>query len=214
MPYKFRKASCVAVGTFNIYIIQPAWLTAVGIFPSEAEVTLQANLTRPGFRLSSVHMKTVWYVAPGRLAVESVSPHQNCGELMATVLDKLLWTPVSAIGNNVTYQADREAAEPFPALDACAHSAVVPEEYSEKRRSLSLTVIRPDRDYTLTAVAGTEVVELTGNASVTFAEGHSEDTSRAADVARAFDGDLATMRALFVDVFGIDNLEAHVTSNP
>ena len=37
MAFRFKKAGCVVVGTFNMYIVQPPWLTKIGMFPPRDE---------------------------------------------------------------------------------------------------------------------------------------------------------------------------------
>lgn len=50
MALKFEKASCVVVGTFNIYILRPQWLAKHEIIETGTEVGIETNLTQPGFR--------------------------------------------------------------------------------------------------------------------------------------------------------------------
>jgi hypothetical protein len=90
----------VAVGTFNIYVLQPHWLVERGILPPE-EITLDTNLSRPGFRLRSPSSSTEWTVVPTRLAIKSAQANRDCGELVGKVLQFLRWTPVTAVGNNL-----------------------------------------------------------------------------------------------------------------
>lgn len=201
MPLHFRKASCVAVGTFNIYIIQPEWLTTAGVIKPETELTVEANLNRPGFRLSSPQMKSVWYVAPGRLAIETESPEEDCGYWMAEVLSRLRWTPIHAIGNNVSYACGRAEAEAFPATNACANAAVVPDDFEETRRQFGMTVRQEGRDFLVQSVFGTELVEVNGNANVTL--NNEPHADRAVDVARQFVRDKSLLGTLFVDILGV-----------
>ena len=50
MSFRFTSASCVAVGTFNIYIIQPQWLAQMGVWLKGEKFNLQTDLSRPGFK--------------------------------------------------------------------------------------------------------------------------------------------------------------------
>lgn len=209
MPFQFKKASCVAIGTFNIYIIQPGWLIQVGILPGVTEIAIAANLTRPGFRLSSPQMQTTWFVSPGKLAIEALSEHQPCGAQMAAVLNKLLYTPVSALGNNVFYQAPRDTFETFPAFEACADLAVVPEGYKKTKHVFTASVERDGRTFNLQVTVGPETVDLTGNAHIQLPEGGT--TEKAAAFAASFDDDVRTLTDLFDEVLGvrIDNVTSH-----
>jgi hypothetical protein len=107
MPFKFKKASCVVVGSFNIYIIHPKWLVKHGIIESEVEVGILLNLEQAGFRYQIPKHRISWYVAPDKIVVESEHPEVDCGDYVFRVLAKLPETPLFAIGNNVTYEAEK-----------------------------------------------------------------------------------------------------------
>ena len=52
VAFKFQEASCVVVGTFNIYIIRPDWLGKLGLIPEGAIGKIERPLDQPGMRLS------------------------------------------------------------------------------------------------------------------------------------------------------------------
>lgn len=110
MAFHFKNASCVVLGTFNMYIIHPRWLARHEIIDKGAEVGIQTNLTEPGFRFLLPKHKTTWTVAPDRIVIESDDPTVDCGRLVAAVLRKLPETPLRAIGNNAVYEADSAEA--------------------------------------------------------------------------------------------------------
>lgn len=98
----FSKASCVVVGTFNIYVVQPSLLKALGILTgAELPLRIEANFTQPGFRYTSPSLS--WIVRPDQVIVETTDPQKDCGTDVATVLGALQWTPVTAIGSNAEY---------------------------------------------------------------------------------------------------------------
>src|SRR5262249_28353687 len=105
MAFRFLKASCVAVGAFNVYIVQPNWLSAKGIFLQGVEVAIEAKLDEPGFRFSSPRLKVCWFVTPTRIVIEAEDENEDCGKSMATLLAWLPETPLSAIGNNAYFRA-------------------------------------------------------------------------------------------------------------
>lgn len=107
MAFHLKNASCVVLGTFNMYIIHPRWLAKHEIIDKGVEVGIQTNLTEPGFRFLFPQHKTTWTVAPDRIVIESDDPTIDCGALVAAVLRKLPETPFRAIGNNTVYEADR-----------------------------------------------------------------------------------------------------------
>src|SRR5437667_1502871 len=104
--FAFKKAAAVAVGTFNMYIIQPNWLVQVGLFKEGVRVQMQADFTRPGFRFSAEETSYWWNVRPDRLILETESPEIDCGEPLRIVLDTLRWTPLTGIGTNLEFEAD------------------------------------------------------------------------------------------------------------
>jgi hypothetical protein len=115
----FSKASCIAVGAFNIYIIQPEWLTKVEILGQGEELLVETNFSEPGFRFRSQKSSFLWTVSPTRIVVESTDPSENCGAMIARVLGLLPHTPLQAIGNNAFYAAPlEELAEPVPETPA------------------------------------------------------------------------------------------------
>lgn len=123
MAVKFKMSNCTAVGTFNIYVIQPHLLKEIGLLPDGELVKFETNLTQPGFRFSSVGLNATWTVRPDRLTVETTDPRKDCGADLACVLEALKWTPITAVGINVEY----ESAE-WPASVAVD----VPNELREK----------------------------------------------------------------------------------
>jgi hypothetical protein len=204
VAFQLTKASCVAVGTFNIYIIQPAWLTAVDIFPSETPIQIETNLRRPGFKLSSQQLKTTWFVTPGKLSVETSSIGENCGRYVAEVLKRLKWTPITAVGNNVAFRAKRSEVEPFPALETTSGMAVVPDGSSEARRAFAISLTRSERTFTLNVTMSGDVIELTGNAHLSIREGlENQSTDAAVAAAELFESDVATLVDLFSEVLRV-----------
>ncbi len=97
MAFQFTKVNCVAVGTFNMYIIQPAWLAKVGIIPKGIGVAIESKLDEPGFRFWSPKLPVRWYVTPSRIQVETQRADADCGELVASVFKSLPETPLIAL---------------------------------------------------------------------------------------------------------------------
>ena len=119
MAFKFQKASCVVVGTFNIYILHPQWLAKHGVIDLEGGtgVFMEGNLSQPGFRfrLSKDRVAwNTWSIAPSQIAVETEDPAADCGAMIAAVLEALPETPLFGLGNNVVYRADLADLETLP----------------------------------------------------------------------------------------------------
>ena len=106
MAFRFEKASCVVVGTFNMYILHPQWLIKNKFIDDPIEVGFETSLARPGFRFRFEKAKIIWNVAPDRLTIETQDPQVDCGKAIADILRILPHTPLFALGNNTHYQAD------------------------------------------------------------------------------------------------------------
>ena len=130
--FRFKSKNAVAIGSFNIYIIQPQSLAQMGVLEKDAsdKVLVSGDLTRPGIRFEIAG--SVWVVRPDRLSVESENYRANCGELLQKTLQALCWTPIVALGANVTFSApieiERQLAFKLPehrgALQRTSHVAV------------------------------------------------------------------------------------------
>jgi len=103
VEFFFKHSSCVAVGTFNIYILQPRLLADMGVFELDKErpTLVSGDLSQPGVRFDAADC--VWTVRPDRLAVESKIPSVDCGSLVAKTLGALCWTPIMGVGINASF---------------------------------------------------------------------------------------------------------------
>lgn len=108
LRFRLKSASCVVIGTFNIYVVQPDLLVKMKVFKLEHPPIVSGDFTKPGMRFEVGN--AVWTVRPDRLAVESTNPSENCGHFVERTLEALRWTPVFAVGVNLDY----EAVEEFP----------------------------------------------------------------------------------------------------
>ncbi len=146
MAFRFEKASCVVVGTFNMYILHPQWLADHGIIEVGADVGIETNLTQPGFRFRLPENTAAWKVTPERLVVESRKPEIDCGDTVARVLKALPETPLFALGSNVHYQADPSELENLS--DAIRNFPRIPPPtpgQSVEQRTFHMGVKRDDR---------------------------------------------------------------------
>ena len=155
MPFAFDKSSCVAVGTFNIYILNPPWLGKKDILPKNATVRGLANLLQPGFRYEVEGMPQTWTVSPTRVEVESRSVGFSCGNLVAKLLRVLPETPVFGIGNNFHFTAKLdqidEVADPVRGLLLAQSGSTVARacHFSVKRDDITIAhlQIRADDEH-------------------------------------------------------------------
>lgn len=198
MAFQFKSASCVAIGTFNIYIIQPPWLAHIGMLPDGAEVDIETNLSRPGFRLSSPSLGANWLVYPNRFAIETTAATCNCGETMAKVLEALPWTPLVAIGSNVLYEADSSELDALPDIGSYP-SADVPGDYVLRQRSWHMGVRRDEHVFNLQLSVQEAAVKISSNVHTDL---KNRDSKFAQQVAQRFFEHRAESVALIQRLFG------------
>jgi hypothetical protein len=154
-------------------------------------------------------MSTVWFVSPGKLAIESVREDSDCGQQMAAVLSKLPETPVYGLGNNVLFQAPRTEVERIPLLEAWGGVVVEPEGYKKKRQVFATTLERDERDFNLQLTLGPEQLELSGNVHLSLkGDGTTELAVRAAE---RFNTDTRVLVDLFSEALGVrmENVASH-----
>lgn len=162
MQFRFKKANCVAVGTFNVYIIQPPLLTEMGVLAVGKTVELQADLSQPGVRFTIDN--TTWTVRPERLAIETNRFDVNCGAFLAKMLEQLCWTPIKAIGSNAVYVADASAEADLPsgfrlptAIAEGVSQRTVHIGYKRDRQQINLQLAEADGELELSLNVHTEV---------------------------------------------------------
>lgn len=112
MGFRFKNSSCVVIGTFNIYIIQPKLLFEMGLIEKDCKVKLQSDFSQPGIRFETNHL--TWHVRPERVSVETTDPKIDCGQPLVKLLDNLLWTPTMAVGVNTVFYGDSETEKFLP----------------------------------------------------------------------------------------------------
>jgi hypothetical protein len=180
VAFRFKNASCVAVGTFNIYIIQPAWLVEVEILPKGIPIAIESNMDEPGFRFSSPKLPMKWFIAPNRIMITTESPAEDCGSMVAKVLENLPWTPLTAIGSNAIYTAP---ISDLGALTARFRDApTTPTGYGFKQRSFHFGVSRGNRVFNLQLSVTDAEIDVSINAHTDLQE--EKDGKRASKAAQ------------------------------
>ncbi len=106
MAFKFKSSMAVAAGTFNIYVIQPTWLSQVGLIEGGMKIQFSTDLNRPGFRYEGGSLQGVWTVRPDRVSIESKTFGVDCGTPVSGIIEKLPWTPLNGVGTNLEFEAD------------------------------------------------------------------------------------------------------------
>jgi hypothetical protein len=204
MPFRFQKASCVVVGTFNMYILQPPWLAKRGIIEKDTEVFIESNLSRPGLRFRFPKQDFVWAVAPDKVAVESNRSDIDCGKPIASVLDALPETPVFAVGNNITYEAGRgELNDLAQYLRDFPRPERTVEGHGIAQQTFLFSVKRDDHDFVNLQLSLTEEkLELSCNAHRKL-DDHPGGAREAAAAARQFFEDRRQSEGLAQQLFGV-----------
>lgn len=203
MAFQFRKASCVVVGTFNMYILHPQWLAKRGIIEAGTEVLIETNLAQPGFRFRIAELKTLWIVEPNRILIESEDATVDCGTMIAHVLERLPETPLFAIGNNSIYRAEgTELHLLAPAIRNCPKIESPNAADRVVQRSFHLAVKHDEHKVTNLQVSLTdEEVELSCNVHTELRD--RDDAARAGqEAARRFFEDRAAAKSLASHFFG------------
>lgn len=134
---------CVAVGRFNPAILVPDWLVKERILPpGDAEFeALFGGVQMVRFH----HAGIMWQPSLGRLMAEGETPDANPGEFVAQILDKLIHTPLRAVGNNFDFEiADEAAAQRAVSAIQCQLPSLLKAEKSGLKYSVTQTVLYGD----------------------------------------------------------------------
>jgi len=203
VAFRFQKASCVAVGTFNMYILHPQWLAKHEIIEPGTEVGIETNLTQPGFRFRFPDRKATWNVTPNRLVIESQDPGLDCGAAIARVLRILPETPLFALGNNVHYRADLSELEHLSAaIRDYPRTAAPASGQSVARRTFHVAVKRTDLETVNLQVSfKEEEIELACNVHTDVGK-HDKPNEAAVAAAECFFDHRAECKALAQHFFG------------
>jgi hypothetical protein len=199
VAFRFKSSVCVAVGTFNIYIVQPAWLAGRGIIPKATPIAMEAKLDEPGFRFSSTKMRSKWTVTPTRIDVSSDNPDEDCGAPVSKVLHFLQWTPIKAVGNNATYEAPLSELESL--RDLLGVYPACPEGFTPRQRSFHVGLGRGDQVFNVQLSVTDKGVELATN---THTDTTNRDNELAQFAAQNFLQHRQIAEQLACDFFGVE----------
>lgn len=163
VEFTFVKSSCVAIGTFNIYIIQPKLLAEMGVVAESWNGELSGDLVQPGIRFSNDAF--AWNVRPDRVSVESVAIANDCGASISKLLKHLSWTPVFAIGANAVFHSPLSGESSLPPGFSFPFNIVSGTE----QRTCHVAVRRDEVVFNIQMSITEDVIELLLNAHVDFA---------------------------------------------
>jgi hypothetical protein len=198
VSFRFERANCVAVGTFNIYIIQPAWLAKRQIIPSDVQVAIATKMDEPGFRFQPQKLATQWVVAPDRIEISTRQEATDCGLPMSQVLENLPWTPLKAVGCNTVYRSVLDNLAAMAALHD--FQPTEPAGFQLAQRTLHVALKSDGHVFNLQLAATTEALELSVNIH-TDVTGQGSDA--AANAARMFLEHRSQAERLVAEIFGV-----------
>lgn len=72
------------------------------------ELALEADFSKPGFRLTFSKMGLNWVIRPDAIVVASPSSKLTCGDYISKVVNELPVTPLEAVGNNFVFSVEEE----------------------------------------------------------------------------------------------------------
>lgn len=104
---KLERINCIAIGRFNIHIIEPKWLAEQGILEPGLEIGVETNVKQPGLRITYHEEKVRWVITPSCLIIETTDLDYDCSSVMTKVLKTLRHTPLDAIGKNYDFTVDK-----------------------------------------------------------------------------------------------------------
>ena len=151
--FRFDSANIVAVGTFNIHIFTPQWLTKCELISGEPANT-EFALSRPGIRFQLRKDGPQLTVEPHRIVISTHEPTVDCGKVLGIILRRLPETPLVAVGTNVVYSTtvdENEVFEPLRTLPQtvgevpCSGRSVALNFAPMSDRTMSISLHQSDR---------------------------------------------------------------------
>src|SRR6476659_6389012 len=110
--------ACVVLGRFNPAILSPEWVVAHEILPEgsgQATHILGTGVMHFQFSLGGI----TWHSALTTLEVSANDSSSDPGQFVASVLDLLPHTPVTAIGSNFIFPVDADDGRRiFPLIES------------------------------------------------------------------------------------------------
>jgi hypothetical protein len=198
MPLRLVKVNSVAIGTFNMYIVRPAWLVKEGIIPEGTSLKLDIGLDEATTRISVQEPRTQWLVTPSRLMIESDNARENCGKILWEVLSRLPHTPLRALGSNFIFEADASILAKRDAF-ASFRMLALPRGCRHISNSFRVSLERKSYVFNLDVIQQGEKVTLTANAHADLTEG---GIKRAEEAALSFEEQRSISRRLIDRLLG------------
>jgi len=161
-----------------MYIVQPAWLAKIHVFPKDAQVSIYSKLDEPGVVFQSRTIGCRWFVSPSRIEVSTEKADEDCGKGVATVLNQLPWTPLVALGNNVTFTTPIRELERLP--EEFRRQPEAPQGFDLSQRSFQFAASREGTIFNLQLSVSGDEIEISVNAHYELRNRDSSDAQQAA----------------------------------
>lgn len=207
MSFKFKKASCVVVGAFNVYVFQPSFFAHTEIVKSGTKTAIVGDFSHPGFRASFEGYSNAWIIRPDRLHIETTDSTADCGDPAAKVLETLPWTPISAIGFNFEFSASIDDPQ------ANSVNQLMPktgDAHRVSQRTIHVGIEEEQQVFNISIVVTNDSIEFTANVHAEVKKLAGAESTRtqisesAAGFARRFRECRDKSIALGREVFGLE----------
>lgn len=207
MPFKLKEASCVAVGTFNIYVFQLPFFVQTRLVDEGVLVKFEQDLSQPGFRITFPNPYQInWVVRPDRIVATTNDPDADCGVALSTILHTLPGTPIRAIGINFEFQTSHEEFGQMPVsqtLESIARGDVSQKAIhvglEESPHVLNIQISKTSTGVDLNCNFHTEINEATSGK-----RSRVEQSQFAADISKRFAEFRTRATNRVHEVFGVD----------
>lgn len=204
MALHLKESTCVARGTFNIYIFQPPWIAeTVMQLPEGAEGHFRADFSQPGLQARFESIGVTCTIRPDSVIVTSDSPDTDCGKPVVRILQELPRTPLRAVGNNFTFESTRDETEVRDDLT----KAFWLEQFSTRdltHASIGGAIERGGATINMSLTRTKDKVNFGANVHRT-----ATDSDSAIKAAEAFKEDRAAVMEMAAELFGIEVKNDH-----
>lgn len=205
VSFRFDRSSCVALGTFNMYIVQPRWLADRGILARDTTVAIASKLDEPSFRFSSPQLKSQWEVTPRKIEVSTRVDSEDCGSMISKVIESLPWTPLRSVASNFFFKSDGD--HPPELEDFCRLKVSPPDGATVEQRSSHLAIRQGEHIFNLQLSFLRGGVEIHGNATTETSQKGGPELAVAA--AAKFLDHRVVLDRLIRDIFKIEVSYGH-----
>jgi hypothetical protein len=133
--------------------------------PEGTPINIETDFSRPGFLFSMESTDAKWTVRPDRIKIESGSQNEDCGLILAKILDWLPVTPVEAVGHNFQFIGNPDDLPDFHRMAELVPRSEVP-GFTIKQRTWHAGLENEGVTFNVQAAAREAEVELLANVQI------------------------------------------------